>query len=129
MAVTEDTTGGLQKIKWTWTSDSNGDVAATASTYQYNGMLMKLITIPGDSDLAPTAAYDVYVYDADSLDVLCGLGVDRSATATEYKASTDGLGFVKSSTLSLVVDNAGEANTGTVVLYILDLDKGVVGNF
>ena len=127
MAVTEDTTGGLQKIKWTWVSDSNGDAGPTSTTYQYNGMLMKLITIPGDSDLAPTAAYDITVLDADSIDVLCALGADRSATAREYKANTDGLGFVKSSKLSLVVDAAGELNEGTVVLYILDLDKGVVG--
>jgi hypothetical protein len=125
MAVTEDTSGALQKIKWTWTSDSNGDAAAQATTYKYNGVLWKLITIPSDSDLAPTAAYDVYVYDADSVDALCGLGVDRSATATEYKSNSDGLGVIKSSTLSLVVDAAGEANSGTVILYVLDTDKGV----
>jgi hypothetical protein len=124
MAVTEDKSGGLQKITWTWTSDSNGDATET-TTYKYNAAVMKLITIPGDSDLAPTAAYDVYGYDSDGLDVLCALGADRSATATEYKANTDGLGYVKSSTIRFVADAAGELNTGTVVLYLLDLDKDV----
>ena len=125
MAVTNDTSGALQKIKWTWTSDSNGDAAAQATTAKFNGVIWKLCTVPGDSDLAPTAAYDVFVYDEDGLDQLCGLGADRSATATEWKASTDGLGVVKSSTLSLVVDAAGEANTGTVYLWVLDTDKNV----
>ena len=125
MAHNEDKSGGLNKIRWQWVSDSNGDAAAEASTYDYNGVLWKLITIPGDSDLAPTAAYDVYVYDADGVDQLCGLGADRSATATEYKSNSDGLGVVKSSKLSLVVDAAGELNTGQVIVYLLDLDKGV----
>jgi hypothetical protein len=125
MAVTEDTSGCLQAIKWTWTSDSNGDAAAQETTARYNGVIWKLCTVPGDSDLAPTASYDVYVYDADSLDQLCGLGADRSATATEWKSNSDGLGVVKSSTLSLVVDAAGELNTGTVYVWVLDMDKGV----
>ena len=127
MAVTEDTSGGLQKVKWTWVSDSNGDAGPTSTTAQFNGVLWKLITIPGDSDLAPTAAYDMTILDADGVDQLCGLGADRSATATEYKSNSDGLGVVKSSKLRLVVDAAGELNEGTVVLYILDMDKGVVG--
>ena len=127
MAVTVDTTGGLQKFKWTWTSDSNGDAGPTSSTSQFNGIIWKLITIPGDSDLAPTAAYDITILDADGIDVLCGVGADRSATATEYKSNSDGMGCVKSSALRLVVDAAGELNEGTVVLYVLDMDKGVVG--
>jgi len=127
MAVTEDTTGGLQVIKWTWTSDSNGDAGPTATTAKFNAMALKLITIPGDSDLAPTAAYDITILDANGLDILCGLGADRSATDTEYKAYTDGMGYVKSSTLSLVVDAAGELNTGTVYLFLCDFDKGVIG--
>ena len=127
MAVNEDTTGGLQKIKWAWLSDSNGDAAIESTTKQYNGVLWKLITAPGDSDLAPTAAYDIFVYDADGIDQLCGLGADRSATAVEFKSNSDGLGCVKSSKLGLVVDAAGEGNTGQVILYILDMDKGVIG--
>ena len=125
MAVTEDTSGGLQRIKWTWTCDSNGDLAATSTTNRYNGVIWKLCTVPNDSDLAPTASYDVYVYDSDSLDVLCGLGADRSATATEWKSNSDGLGVVKSSLLSLVVDNAGDANAGTVYVWVMDTDKNV----
>jgi hypothetical protein len=126
MAVTEDITGGLHKIKWAWTCTSAG-ATSEASTKQYNGVIQQLITIPGTSDDAPTAAYDVTVFDGDSVDVLAGLGADRSATATEYKKAIDGLGFVKSSALTLNIANAGDVATGTVILYIIDLDKGVVG--
>jgi hypothetical protein len=126
MAVTEDTTGGLQRVKFTWTCSSAG-AYSEASTYRYNGKVLQLISTPGTSDDAPTTLYDIYVYDTDSVDILGGKGADRSATATEYVDSSAGLGYVKSSTLTLTIANAGDVATGSVWLYIYDLDKGVVG--
>ena len=126
MAITEDTTGGLQKIKWTWTCSSAGAYTG-ASTYRYNGYVAQLVTVPAAGGDAPTALYDVTITDGDSVDVLAGVGADRSATATEYKAHVDGLGFIKSSLLTLNVSNAGDIKQGTAVLYIIDMDKGVMG--
>src|SRR5574343_825400 len=117
MAITEDTTGGLQKIKWTWTCSSAGSYSE-ASTKRYNGSVQMLITIPTDG---PTDDYDITITDGDSVDVLAGQGADRDTTTTEYKKATDGLGFVKSSLLTLNVSNAGDAKSGTVILYIIDL--------
>lgn len=123
MAVTEDTTGILYKIKWTLTSAADGSVSS-ASTKRYNGIVHRLVTIPDGGGTAPTAAWDLTITDGDSVDVLNGLGADRSATATEQKANTDGLGDVKSSLLTANVTNAGNAKGVTVILYILDIDKG-----
>lgn len=126
MAITEDITGGLQKLTWTWTCSSAGAVSET-STKQYNGAVVGLVTIPGTSDDAPTAAYDVTAADAAGVDILFGKGADRSATATEYVIASGGLGFIKSSTVAFSVANAGDIATGSVFVYILDLDKGVIG--
>ena len=126
MAITEDTTGGLQKVRWTWTCSSAG-AYSEATTVRFNGSLQELITIPGTSGDAPTDQYDITITDANSVDTLGGQGANRSGTATEYKKASDGLGFVKSSLLTLNVSNAGDIKQGTVELYIVDLDKGVVG--
>ncbi len=124
MATTNDMTGGLQKITWTWTCSSAG-AYTEASTVRPNGQIYRFITKPGGT--APTTLYDITITDADSVDVINGLGADRSATLTEQKGVSDGLGVVKSSLLTLNITNAGDAATGTVILYILDLDKGVIG--
>ena len=124
MAVTYDLTGGLQKVKWTWTCSCLG-AYSEATTNRFNGQAFRLITIPHAT--APTTLYDITIKDADGVDVLNGLGADRSATVTEQKSMSDGLGVIKSSLLTLAVANAGDEKLGTVILYILDLDKGVLG--
>jgi len=123
MAIVEDTSGLLNKIKWTWTSTSAGAYTG-ATTYRYNGILHELVTIPAGGADAPTTLYDITITDGDSVDVLNGLGADRSATAQESKHKTDGLLAVKSSTLTLNITNAGDIKQGTAILYILDTDKG-----
>ena len=118
MAVTEDRTGYMNKIVWTWTSTSAG-AYTEATAYRYNGVCHKLITVPTD----PTALYDVTITDADGVDVLGGAGADRSATLQESKAQSDGLGDVKSSILTLNVASAGDIKSGKTILYIYDVDK------
>jgi len=124
MAVTEDRTGRLQKIKWTWTCTSAGTYSE-ASTYQYNGQIVELITDPGAT--APTDDYDITIVDSDGYDVLAGQGLNRDTANTEFKLSGDKLGYVKSSTLTLTIAAAGDAATGITIVYVYDLDKGVIG--
>ena len=121
MAVAEDTTGALQKVTWTWTTAADGSYSA-ATTNQYNGAIQQLITIPTDG---PTDNYDIVITDSGSVDVLAGQGADRDTTNTEYKFASAGLGFVKSSKLTLTIANGGNAKSGKAILYILDLDKGM----
>lgn len=122
MAIAEDTSGILNKIKWTWTCTSAGAYAG-ASTNRYNGIVLKLITVPAGGGDAPTTLYDITITDGDSVDVLGGAGADRSTTLQEVKAQSDGLANVKSSLLTLNVSNAGDIKQGTVILYIMDTDK------
>ncbi len=110
---------GVQKIKWDWLSATGGAVVGSVTAYKYSGVIARVETIPGTGDAAPTAAYDITIKNEDGVDVLSGLGADRSATATETKNFGDGLGCVVDSTLTLAVANAGDANSGTVILYIV----------
>lgn len=70
----------IKKCSLTWTSSSGGAVSGTALK-TLSGEIVRVIIKPSAS-AAPTALYDVTLLDADSIDVLQGLGYDCSATAT-----------------------------------------------
>jgi hypothetical protein len=119
VTVSEEVHETIKKIIWAWTSDANGD-AGTASegitTNAFSGEILRLVTVPS-AVAAPTASYDVYVYDEDTTDVLMGAGVDRHTSNTEQVLASS-LGVVANDKLDLVVDNAGDAKSGTVYLYL-----------
>jgi hypothetical protein len=120
VTLTEETIGVIKKIKWVWTAHTDGKVAvATANavtTKTYNGELVRLVTIP-DGVTAPTADYDVYVYDGDSVDALMAGGLNRHTSNTEQVAAAS-LGVVANDTLTLYVENAGNGGKGTTILYV-----------
>lgn len=120
VTLTEETFGVIKKIKWEWTAHTDGKVAVVTpnavTTKAYNGEFVRLVTIP-DATTAPTAAYDVKVYDGDDTDALMGGGADRSATATEQVAAAS-LGVVANDKLTLYVEGAGSGGKGTVILYV-----------
>jgi len=111
--------GNLYRIDYDWVCDASGDAtggATFSTTLPYTGVLQRLITWP-ESSAAPTDDYDVYIYDEDGADVLMAAGKDRDETNKEQVLGTS-LGVVFNSKLSIVVDNAGSAKEGHVILYI-----------
>lgn len=109
---------GVQKVAWDWVSSTGGAVS-NQTLHKYSGTAYKLITIPSSSTgLVPTALYDVQIFDEDGLDVLCGKGSSRSATVTEYKSVSDGLGAVLESKLTLTIANAGASKAGKAILFL-----------
>ena len=113
--------------KWTlaWVSDSSGNVTRSVG-HKINGTLRGVVTTPSGT-VAPTAAYDVVLKDEHGIDVLAGLGADRSATVAErvkpqvtqagsvvvYPHEIDVFGDMQ-----LVITNAGNAKAGTITLYV-----------
>lgn len=117
ITFTEEIHHNIKHIKAAWTSDSAGAASGTTTEY-YDGLIYRLITVPGTTTDAPTDNYDITVVDKDSVDVLMGAGADRDATATEYVVADD-LGAVSESQLTFAVTNSGDVTKGTIHLYII----------
>lgn len=118
VTVTESRAQSVKKIKLAWTADASGVVSGTATSYYYDGEVVYFAAAPGTGDDQPSDQYDVTLLDADSLDVLNGLGTNMSNAANTYKDKYDGLGAVANSKLTLGVSAAGGANKGTVYVLI-----------
>jgi hypothetical protein len=120
VTLTEETIGVIKKITWAWTAHTDGKVATAtdnaATRKAYNGEIVRLVTVP-DTGTAPSADYDVYVYDGDGVDVLMAAGKDRHTINTEQVLASS-LGVVANDTLTLYVEGAGSGGKGTVYLYI-----------
>jgi hypothetical protein len=106
----------VQEVKFAWTSAGTGAADAT-TTQAYSGQVVECVIIPGAAADIPDNLFDVVVTDANSVDVLHGLGADLSNADTTVIAA--GAGFVCNTALTLAVTNAGATNTGTVILHIL----------
>lgn len=106
----------IRRVKFVWVSAESGTAEDTTSNY-VDGVLLFAAFTPDSGDTQPSDAYDVTVKDGDGYDILCGNGADLSNAATVYKNSSDGLGAVSSSPLTLAVENAGDSNGGTVCLW------------
>jgi hypothetical protein len=63
-----------KKIKFDWESDIDGNASAT--THSKHSGSVCCVSIVHDKQFPPVAAYDVYVYNDDGGDILCGEGKD-----------------------------------------------------
>lgn len=120
VTITELPYKEIKKITWDWLCTDGGAVVGSATSNYYSGILSRVEFIPDGGATAPTAAYDVTLKNDDGVDLLSGLGADRSATATETKNHTDGLGILVKSKLTLAVTNAGNAKGGIVIAYVIE---------
>jgi hypothetical protein len=118
VTVTEETFNKIKKITFAWTSDSLAGGKATKTTDNvYTGEIIRLVTVPGTGGDAPDPNYDVILYDEDTTDTLMSAGLNRHTSNTEQVLASS-LGCVVNDKLSLSIIDAGNANTGTVYVYI-----------
>lgn len=106
-----------------WTSDSSGNYSGTVDV---NGCILNAVFAPGSGGSQPSNNYDVTINDAQGVDILAGLGANLSNTtatrkiplfpATDGTTTTAGPGAVNGQ-LTVAVANAGNAKSGTIVLY------------
>jgi hypothetical protein len=104
----------VQRTQINWTSDSGGSASGSVTI---EGVILRVVFDPSGS---PTDAYDVTLSDANQIDVLAGLGANRSGTDPQSVVpvdTTSGLPFAVAGNLALSVANAGNAKTGKVVIY------------
>lgn len=116
MAVTEERISPIKKVIFAWTSAADG-TASEQTTNVYSGEIIRLVTIPGTAGVQPTDQYDITITDEDSVDVLAAAGANRSNANTEQVAASS-LGCVANNKLTINVTNAGNAKSGTAIIYI-----------
>jgi len=106
----------LTKYSLAWVSDGSGNVSGNAATFA-QGRLIQIKFIPDGGGTAPTALYDVVLSDSNGVDFLGGAGANLSATVSTITVPTVPLVYDATSTLDLVVSNAGISKGGTVRLW------------
>ncbi|HUS39470.1 MAG TPA: hypothetical protein VMX74_08470 [Pirellulales bacterium] len=104
-----------------WTSNTSGTV--TASVYQINGTIERIVYNPDGGATLPTDSYDVTLKDIDGIDVLNGTGANLSQSTVASTISTEGDGttnipMATQGTLALSVTNAGSAKGGIIRIYV-----------
>lgn len=117
VTTTEVTIGRIHTIFWEWLCTDLG-VVSSETTKVFNGEILAIVTDPDTN--APSDNYDITIVDGDGQDVLFGQGANRDTANTEFKLSTDStpMGAVGNSKLTLTIAAAGDANEGTVKLWI-----------
>lgn len=113
-----DVGGGCTRYPIAWTSDASGNVSGDSFPIKFGGLLQAKF-VPGTSGVQPTDQYDVVVNDADGVDVLRGAGANLSNSAGSYSTPVNNAPvlFLEAQTLYPVVSNAGNAKSGTIILY------------
>ena len=126
--ITTKVSGKFKKYSVAWTADANGDVNDSSTcNLVISGKLVGVEFLASTTN-SPSALYDVTLYDSTSIpnDVLNGRGANITAGSSGNQSSwyrsvldADG-GYMKfvDKELYHVVDNAGNATTGTTVYKV-----------
>lgn len=115
--------GGVTKYTVDWTSDASGAVSSNAFNVK-RGELLQVKFVPDGGGTQPTDLYDVTLVDSNSVDVLAGGGANLSNAASTIKVPSFGATTLYryyhdgTSTLDLVVANAGNAKGGLLILWV-----------
>lgn len=121
VVITHEKRGSVRKIVMTCTADAAAATFPNTVLPSFQGRLLHLETDPGAT--APTALYDVTITDAHSLDVLQGVGANRSATVTEranivYSGGLDHPYVSISDVLTLAIAN-NAVNSAVIVIELV----------
>ena len=108
----------VKKYSVAWTSTAGGAVSANAFTLVQPGYLIRATVMPNLAGSQPTDLYDLTLVDAESIDVLNGMGANRSNAAGHIFTFDPPVYMPLNSTLDVVIANAGNAKTGRVDIYV-----------
>lgn len=112
--------GNVARYTLAWTSTAGGAVSGNALTLA--GRLVQIKFVPNTSTTQPTDLYDVTLVDSDGLDVLTidgvSYGANLSNATPKLVSFTAPIVLASGSTLDLTIANAGNAKTGTVILWV-----------
>lgn len=115
VVTTETTHTSVKLIKFDWLSSAAGAADATTTAY-FDGLLIKVATVPDGGGTQPSDQYDLTLTTANGIDLLAGQGANRSNVNTEY--ITSGMGGCAGEKVTLGITNGGNAKGGVVYVYI-----------
>jgi hypothetical protein len=117
----------VQEYSFAWTSSAGGAVSGIPTPDVISGQIVRAVFIPGTGGAQPSNAYSAQLTDGNGMDVLANQGASLSNVTTTHTAPgvtvTDGtnngvLPIAVNEVLTLVIAAAGNAKSGTLVLYI-----------
>lgn len=118
--TTADVGGGNVEYTVAWTSTAGGAVSANTFSVQ-RGRLRQVQFIPGTGGTQPTDLYDVTLVETNSVDLLndgtTAQGGNLSNATSKILTFANGY-YSKGVSLDVVVANAGNAKTGSVVIVV-----------
>lgn len=119
VTVTTAVISGSSVTRYTiaWTSTAGGAVSANTFSVKA-GHLIEIKFVPGSAGNQPTDLYDVTLIDTDSIDLLSGRGANLSNATSSRMVWDPPLYHDATQAFDLVVANAGNAKSGTVILYV-----------
>lgn len=100
----------------TWTSDASGDVNGTPVTIG-PGRVLQATIVPGTGGAQPSDLFDVTLVDANGVDLLEGLGANRSNAASTIITALSVIAESRS-TVELRVAAAGSVKSGAFTFVV-----------
>lgn len=119
VTVEELINGPIKRITFTWTSNASGQ-ASGPTLNSYDGTVTAVALVPGTTTTQPDNNYDVTLTDSVGTDLLNNYGQNNSNSA-DHNLTQLQIGDLPAFTaglLTLNVTGAGDANSGTVIVYI-----------
>lgn len=132
--------GRYRRVTCAWTSDASGNAGDTVANNATSpgtlpkmcGRLIKAVTVPAGGGSAPTDNYDIAITDEASVDVLAQ---SQNTIQNRDTANTEEVYFLINTNntltpiglpvapiivnvLTVTVSNAGNAKSGTIILYV-----------
>lgn len=104
-----------------WTSDASGVVSADATGNTLSvveGRIAQVRIVPAAAGTQPSDLYDVTLVDSRGIDVLNGTGANQSNALGMYVLFNPPLLITTTTTLDVVVANAGNAKSGTLTVWV-----------
>jgi len=112
-----DVGASVTKYTFTWTSDAAGVVSANAKSIQ-RGRILQAQFIANAAGTQPTDLYDATLVESASVDLLIASGANLSNTTSKVVLFYPPYFHDGSSTLDLVIANAGNAKGGQLILWV-----------
>jgi hypothetical protein len=117
-SITVSSSGGsVATYTVTWTSSAGGAVSGNPVTLKA-GHITQVELVPGSAGTQPTDLYDVLLNNANAVDFLIGGGANLSNATPKLLQINPPLYHNGSATFDLVISNAGNAKTGTIVITV-----------